>query len=134
MNARYPALYAAATTFVKKRVARWPSAYASGQVVRKYKELVKTKHGSSAVPYVNRNRKKPLTRWFREKWIDISTGAPCGSVKSSTYYPVCRPIAIARRLTASQKRTAIAIKQRAREKTAMYPSFFVTRRGRDIDR
>jgi hypothetical protein len=35
-----------------------------------------------------------LDRWFKEKWIDIKTGEPCGrksASKSSRGYPACRP-------------------------------------------
>jgi|TARA_B100001059_G_scaffold146252_1_gene146166 hypothetical protein len=34
-----PALYAKAKAIVKKRVAKWPSAYASGQLVIQYKKM-----------------------------------------------------------------------------------------------
>jgi hypothetical protein len=33
-----------------------------------------------------------LTRWFKEKWIDVCTGKKCGRQKGSTRkYPYCRP-------------------------------------------
>ena len=38
--------------------------------------------------------KKGLKTWFKENWVDISTGKKCGrkSTKSSKRkYPVCRP-------------------------------------------
>lgn len=34
-----PALYARAKAIVKKRVKKWPSAYASGQLVQQYKKM-----------------------------------------------------------------------------------------------
>jgi len=122
----YPDLYAQATALVKGRVARWPSAYASGQVVREYKRLATERHGSRARPYAASAAPSAgkLARWFREKWVDISTGKPCGSVKSVAYYPVCRPESVARALTPRQRVLAIAIKQRAKTRTASYPSFF----------
>jgi hypothetical protein len=122
----YPRLYARATTAVKKRVTRWPSAYASGQVVREYKKLVADRHGPGAAPYVGGGgaTRAPLARWFAERWVDISTGLPCGSVKSPTYYPVCRPASAARRLSPRQIAVAVRRKQKAGAKTASYPHFF----------
>jgi len=33
-----------------------------------------------------------LTRWFKEKWVDIKTGKPCGRSKGEKRgYPACRP-------------------------------------------
>ena len=35
-----------------------------------------------------------LTDWFKEKWVDVKTGKPCGRKKSETKrkgYPACRP-------------------------------------------
>ena len=33
-----------------------------------------------------------LTRWFKEKWVDVKTGKPCGRQKGeSRAYPACRP-------------------------------------------
>lgn len=34
-----PSLYAKAKAMVKKRVKKWPSAYASGQLVQQYKRM-----------------------------------------------------------------------------------------------
>lgn len=34
-----PTLYARAKAIVKGRVKKWPSAYASGQLVRQYKKM-----------------------------------------------------------------------------------------------
>jgi hypothetical protein len=126
MRPTYPGLYAKSTAIIKKRVSRWPSAYASGQVVQKYKELVKMKYGPKAKPYKEpRNSPPPpLTHWFDEKWVDILTGKPCGSVKSSSYYPVCRPLQKALRLTPAQILDAVERKQRAKKRTAKYPSYF----------
>tara|TARA_A100001201_G_scaffold143597_1_gene146060 strand:+ start:6473 stop:6742 length:270 start_codon:yes stop_codon:yes gene_type:complete len=41
-------------------------------------------------------RKKPrggLGRWFKEKWVDVKTGKPCGRQKGEKRdgYPACRP-------------------------------------------
>ena len=33
-----------------------------------------------------------LDRWFKEKWVDVKTGKPCGRQKGeSRGYPACRP-------------------------------------------
>ena len=82
-------LYNAIKKKVKNSVNRWPSAYASGMVVIQYKREMK-KLGKQPYLHQKRKKKNPLARWFREKWVDISTGLPCGSVRSSQYYPACR--------------------------------------------
>ena len=34
-----------------------------------------------------------LRRWFKEKWVDVKTGKPCGRQKGEKRkgYPACRP-------------------------------------------
>ena len=33
-----------------------------------------------------------LDRWFKEKWVDVKTGKPCGRKKGENRgYPACRP-------------------------------------------
>ena len=62
-----------------------------------------------------------LKKWFKEDWVDISTGKPCGrkSAKSSKRkYPVCRPKAVANKMTAGQKSAAV---KRKRAKTNVGP-------------
>ena len=76
---------------VKASVDRWPSAYASSILTRRY---VKSMEANGLRPYTTEKNTKTiahLNRWFKEKWVDIQTGKPCGSVKSKNYYPVCRP-------------------------------------------
>lgn len=125
MKPIYPELYYLATATVKKRVARWPSAYASGQVVQEYEKLVKKHHGHLAKAFVGKKTSKaPLSHWFDERWIDILTGLPCGSVKSQTYYPVCRPAYVVDRLTPGQILDAVQRKQKVKTKTASYPPYF----------
>lgn len=37
-------------------------------------------------------KKSGLERWFKEKWIDVKTGKPCGRKKGENRaYPACRP-------------------------------------------
>ena len=49
-----------------------------------------------------------LRRWFKEEWVDIKTGKPCGrkSAKKGKYkrpYPSCRPKAVAAKMTKGEK-------------------------------
>ena len=47
-----------------------------------------------------------LTKWFREEWVDVKTGKPCGrksAKKSKRPYPSCRPKAVAAKMTAAEK-------------------------------
>ena len=61
-----------------------------------------------------------LTKWFKEKWVDISRPKkgggymPCGRKSSSSKaYPKCVPASKAARMTAAQKRSAIRRKRAA---------------------
>jgi len=54
-----------------------PSAYKSGFVVKKYKELGGT--------YIGNKTKDGLTRWYKENWTDVNPN------KTQTSYPVYRP-------------------------------------------
>jgi len=49
-----------------------------------------------------------LRKWFKEKWVDVKTGKPCGrkSAKggSKRPYPACRPAAVAKRLSIKEKK------------------------------
>jgi len=61
-----------------------------------------------------------LTKWFKEKWVDISRPKkgggymPCGRKKaSSKKYPKCVPASKAARMTKKQKESAIRRKRRA---------------------
>jgi len=112
---------------IKARVDRWPSAYASGQVVQEYKAIMAKK---DIEPYIDKkpDSKKGIARWFNENWIDIKTGKPCGSVKTADYYPTCRPAkrvtakspVSASELTAAQKKSMIAQKQKAKTHVVAY--------------
>jgi hypothetical protein len=54
-------------------------------------------------------KKKPsggLTKWFKEEWVDVKTGNPCGrksAKKSERPYPSCRPKAVAAKMTKAEK-------------------------------
>ena len=94
-------LYSRVLKKVKAKSKVWPSAYASGRVVREYKRL------GGKYKYANTNtrtRKKTntnkfgiisgLTRWFKEKWVNVcvkKNGKYASCAKSTTKYPYCRP-------------------------------------------
>ncbi len=119
--------YEKVVALIKSRVQRWPSAYASGMVVREYKRIMSEK-GKVAYKEKASASTPPLTRWFKEKWVDIKTGKECGKVKSKDYYPTCRPSIrvtkqtpkTASELTAKQTKDRIQVKQKAKKKTAKY--------------
>lgn len=84
------ALYIRVRNRVKKRVAVWPSAYASGQVVREYK--------TAGGQYKDIKASAPLDRWYKEKWVNVckpigSGYEKCGRAQSKVKdYPYCRPM------------------------------------------
>lgn len=61
-----------------------PSAYRSGALVQKYKELYKEKYNSDDAYFGNKTL-TGLNRWFKEEWKDINPN------KTKTSYPVYRP-------------------------------------------
>ena len=91
----------------KQRFKVWPSAYASGWLVKTYKQrggkyrVSSTKHKGrkkSMRKSRKRSRKKSgLSRWFAEEWIDVCKLpkiVSCGrksARKSPRSYPYCRP-------------------------------------------
>ena len=92
-------LYSQIKNQIKSRVKRWPSAYASGQLVTAYKKAYESKYGKKGRPYVTRkssSKDQPLARWFKEKWVNLckfdgKAYAPC-SKSASKQYPYCRPL------------------------------------------
>ena len=94
-------LYNRVKSIVKRRVKRWPSAYASGQLVRMYKKKGGKYHCSKFGQFSFGS----LDRWFKEKWIDVCTGKPCGRKKvgDKRKYPYCRP---SRRVSSQTPRTS----------------------------
>jgi len=108
-----PELYAHVRNDVRSSVRRWPSAYASGLVVQRYK---------AAGGEYEACRTGGLTKWFRERWVDVCRPSlpPCGRSTSGMTereyrreYPKCRPLATAERMTEAEKATACARKRRA---------------------
>lgn len=124
-----PLLYNRIKEQVKASVNRWPSAYASGMVVKLYKDKMLELNKQPYHPPAKKDSSiKGLTRWFAEKWIDIKTNKECGSVRSSTYYPTCRPSrkiapatpVTANELTSRDKYGMVQQKQEARKETVLY--------------
>jgi hypothetical protein len=108
---------------VQKQYGRW-SAYASGSLVQQYKKAYQKKHGSTNAYTGSKSSTAPLTTWFRENWVDVKTGRPCGAVKTKRYYPTCRPRAQHMALSEKQRRGMIRRKQRAGSKTTSYRDIF----------
>jgi hypothetical protein len=79
---------------IKARSKVWPSAYASGQLVREYKR----KGGKYRTTKFGKQRSGKLARWFKEEWVDVcrpkgKSYAKCGRKKSERgKYPYCRPL------------------------------------------
>ena len=49
-------------------------------------------------------RHSGLKRWFKEEWVDVKTGKPCGRKKGeSRAYPACRP---SKRVSSKTPKTA----------------------------
>ena len=47
-----------------------------------------------------------LKKWFREEWVDVKTGKPCGRTgkeKKKRAYPSCRPKKVAAKMTKAEK-------------------------------
>ena len=97
-------LYRSVREEAKKKFKVWPSAYASGWMVREYKkrggeykDTVDNKNNKNNKNNMNNKKKDPtlLHRWFLEEWINVCELpkiVPCGRPKSSfENYPYCRP-------------------------------------------
>ena len=57
-----------------------------------------------------------LDRWFKDKWVDVKTGKPCGRKKGeSRAYPACRP---SKRISSKTPKTTseMSSKEKARFK------------------
>jgi hypothetical protein len=113
-------LYNKVKSDAKKKFKVWPSAYASGWLVKEYKNRGGTYTG-----------KKPsndtgLKRWFSEKWINVcklpkivTCGRPKTNLSSwKKQYPYCRPrIRISSKTpTTSKELTSSQIKSRCKNK------------------
>lgn len=113
-----PDLYAAVVDEAKARFAVWPSAYASGWVVKTYEA-----HGGRYAG-ATKGERTGLTKWFGEEWVDLSRPTadggyePCGRKRTdapfdAAHYPKCRPLKEALRMTPDQVADAVRRKRRA---------------------
>jgi hypothetical protein len=108
-------LYEAVVEEAKTRFAVWPSAYASGWVVKTYKERGGRYAGA------RRASSTGLTKWFGESWVDLSRPTadggyePCGRKRSDdpADYPKCRPLREALRMSPDEVADAVRRKRRA---------------------
>lgn len=98
-------LYNAVKEAAKRKFKVWPSAYASGWLVKEYKRRGGKYSGKKG------SRSTGLSRWYDEKWINVcklprkvSCGRPKLSISSwKKNYPYCRP---SKRVTKQTPRTA----------------------------
>lgn len=89
-------LYEIVKKEAKKRFKVWPSAYASGWLVREYKRRGGTYlDEEEKKKKIKRSEPTDLERWYLEKWIDVCRLpriVPCGRNKAVwSDYPYCRP-------------------------------------------
>ena len=92
------ALYDKVKKMADRKFASKTGIYRSSWIVKKYKSLGGKYKGS-------KSKKSGLSRWFKEKWVDLNRPIknksgkiigykPCGrksALKSSGKYPLCRP-------------------------------------------
>ena len=118
-------LYADVVAEAKERFDVWPSAYASGWVVKTYKARGGRYAGG------DKKTRSGLTKWFGESWVDLSRPIhdedgelvgyePCGRKASDdpAAYPKCRPLKEAMRMSPSEVKDAIKRKRAAEAKAA----------------
>lgn len=100
-------LYEKVKKEAKKKFKVWPSAYASGWLVKEYKKRGGKYKGK-------KENDTGLARWFAEKWINVCKlpkKVPCGRPKISISdwkkkYPYCRP---SKKITTSTPRIASSL-------------------------
>jgi hypothetical protein len=80
-------LYQEARDFIMSRYKK-NSAFASGAIVKHYKQQFKKKYGEETPPYIEDGGTKNLKRWFKERWVDIN---PLLGIMNDKAYPVFRP-------------------------------------------
>ena len=122
-----PDLYADVVAEAKSRFDVWPSAYASGWVVKTYKARGGRYAGAT------KDQRTGLTKWFGEEWVDLSRPIhdedgelvgyePCGrktaqdASNDPAAYPKCRPLKEAMRMSPSEVKDAIKRKRAAEAK------------------
>ena len=105
------ALWESVKRAAKRKFSVYPSAYANAWASREYK-----KRGGK----FSGQKKGGLTKWFKEKWVDLSRPlkgggyASCGREQAeSGKYPKCVPLAKAKRMTKEQIKSAVRRKRLA---------------------
>jgi len=101
--------------------------YKRGTCWEGYVQAGMKKKGNKMVPNcvpagTKKMKEGGLTKWFKQKWVDIGSKKPVGGYKecgrksasgSSRKYPKCVPAAKAAQMTESQRRSAVARKRAA---------------------
>jgi len=114
-------LHTRATAAAKAKFKVWPSAYASGYVVKSYKEMYKKKHGSLSGAFKGSDGEEmyadDLDKWFKEKWVRIGANGeilgPCGAREEKEGKPKCLPQAKAQAMSEEERQTIVARKRKA---------------------
>lgn len=121
------ALWCRIKTRLRGEVTRW-NAYTSGRLVQEYKR--------AGGAFTGPKGGKPLARWYRERWVDLSRPlpgggyAPCGrSSATRAGYPLCRPAAVAATISPAKARAWVEAKRRAggADATVRFPAKFRVR-------
>lgn len=113
-------LHQQAVAAAKAKFKVWPSAYASGYVVQRYKDLYKRKHGSLSGAFSGDDGEinaDTLSQWFKEKWVRIGGNGeilgPCGGREKGEGKPKCLPQAKAQAMSKEERQTIVQRKRRA---------------------
>jgi hypothetical protein len=106
-------LYNKVKAEAKRKFKVWPSAYASGWLVKEYKRRGGTYSGK-------KSNSKGISRWYKEKWINVCKlpkKVSCGRSKlSATWkknYPYCRP---SKRITSGTPKLASELSKKEIER------------------
>lgn len=112
-------LHSSAVAAAKSKFKVWPSAYASGYVVKHYKEAYKRKHGSLSGAFKNDDGEvhaDDLDKWFKEEWVRIGANGeilgPCGAREEKEGKPKCLPKAKAQGMSKEGRQQIVARKRR----------------------
>lgn len=113
-------LHSRAVSAAKAKFKVWPSAYASGYVVQKYKQMYKEKHGSLSGAFKGDGEElhaDDLDKWFKEKWVRIGANGeimgPCGAREQGEGKPKCLPQAKAQAMSKEERQRIVARKRKA---------------------
>jgi hypothetical protein len=104
-------LYRKIKSKIKKRM-KWPSAYASGQLVKQYKAAGGKYKGKKPA------KNTGLQRWYKEHWIDVCywpKKVRCGrkTAGKTRKYPYCRP---SKKISSKTPKTVQSLSKAERER------------------